>query len=80
MEISLTARGRKIIASAPPAAQERLITALAAFSKSRRAMLGKLLNELIHQTDIERQPPVLFFEDRHQTKPKKSRKGVSRNV
>jgi DNA-binding MarR family transcriptional regulator len=80
MEISLTASGQKIIASAPPAAQERLIAALAAFPKSRRKKLGQLLGELIYHTGIEQQPPALFFEDRHPAKRKTSRKGISKNV
>jgi DNA-binding MarR family transcriptional regulator len=80
MDISLTARGRKLLVSAPPAAQERLIAALAAFPKSRRKILGKLLAKLIHQTGIEQQPAALFFEDQRRLNRKTSRKGASTNV
>jgi DNA-binding MarR family transcriptional regulator len=63
VELSLTQRGRRLLHSAPPAAQDRLIISLAAFSKTRRNLLSELLTELIQKTGIERHPPTLFFED-----------------
>jgi DNA-binding MarR family transcriptional regulator len=65
VELSLTKRGDRLLASAPPAAQARLISALAALPKSRRRLLGRLLQETIEKTGIDRQPPILFFEDHH---------------
>ncbi len=72
VELSLTDRGRRVLRSAPPAAQERLIASLAALSTSRRRLLGRLLTELINNTGIERHPPALFFEDH----AARSRRGV----
>jgi DNA-binding MarR family transcriptional regulator len=63
VELSLTRRGRRLLRSAPPSAQDRLIASLAAVSKARRRRLGALLTELIRKTGIEREPPALFFED-----------------
>ncbi|MGA2440802.1 MAG: MarR family winged helix-turn-helix transcriptional regulator [Tepidisphaeraceae bacterium] len=63
VELSLTRRGWRLLRSAPPSAQDRLIASLAALSKIRRRRLGALLSELIRKTGIEREPPALFFED-----------------
>ncbi len=63
VELSLTQRGRRLLRSAPPSAQDRLIASLPALSKIRRRRLGELLTELIRKTGIEREPPALFFED-----------------
>lgn len=63
VELSLSPKGRRLLPSAPPAAQGRLISALAAIPKSRRRLLGRLLLELIQKTGIDHQPPTLFFED-----------------
>jgi len=63
VELSLTHRGRRLLRSAPPSAQDRLIASLTAVSKIRRRRLGELLTELIRKTGIEREPPALFFED-----------------
>ncbi|MGD0769032.1 MAG: MarR family transcriptional regulator [Tepidisphaeraceae bacterium] len=63
VELSLTQRGRRLLRSAPPSAQDRLIASLAALSRIRRRRLGDLLTELIRKTGIEREPPALFFED-----------------
>ncbi len=63
VELSLTQRGRKLLRGAPSAAQDRLITSLAALPKKRRKLLGDLLLELIQKTGIDLHPPTLFFED-----------------
>jgi MarR family transcriptional regulator, lower aerobic nicotinate degradation pathway regulator len=75
VEQSLTDRGRRLLRSAPPAAQERLIASLAAFPSARRRLLARLLTELIRKSGIERHPPTLFFED---DRPRSDR-GGSRN-
>lgn len=75
VEQTLTDRGRRLLRSAPPAAQGRLIASLDALSRPRRRLLGQLLTELISQTGIERHPPTLFFEDHGS----RSRRGRSRN-
>jgi MarR family transcriptional regulator, lower aerobic nicotinate degradation pathway regulator len=61
--LSMTPAGRDVLRSAPPAAQQRLITALAGLSRPRRKMLARLLVELTENTGIDVHPPVLFFED-----------------
>jgi DNA-binding MarR family transcriptional regulator len=76
VELSLTQRGRRLLRSAPLAAQDRLITSLANLTKTRRKLLSDLLSELIQKTGIERHPPTLFFEDQS---PRRSR-GSSKNL
>jgi DNA-binding MarR family transcriptional regulator len=63
VELFLTKKGKRLLASAPPAAQSRLISAIGALSKPSRGLLGDLLLELIENTGIDRQSPALFFED-----------------
>jgi DNA-binding MarR family transcriptional regulator len=65
VELALTTRGRKLLRTAPAAAQDRLITSLAALPKNRRKLLGELLLELIQKTGIDLHPPTLFFEDQN---------------
>lgn len=62
-ELRMTKAGRDVLRSSPPAAQQRLIAALAELSKPRRKMLAQLLLELIQKTGIDRHPPTLFFEE-----------------
>jgi DNA-binding MarR family transcriptional regulator len=61
--VSLTPKGRRLLRSAPQPAQNRLIAALAAFPKNRRAQLGGILLELIKRTGINGERATLFFED-----------------
>jgi DNA-binding MarR family transcriptional regulator len=68
--LSLTKKGNRLLASAPQAAQARLIATLAELPKSRRRLLGQLLLELIQNTGIDRESPTLFFED-HATQDRK---------
>jgi DNA-binding MarR family transcriptional regulator len=63
VELFLTKKGKRLLASAPLAAQSRLISAIAALPKPSRGLLGGLLLELIQNTGIDRQSPALFFED-----------------
>ncbi len=63
VELFLTKKGKRLLASAPPAAQSRLISAIGAMPKTSRGLLGRLLLELIQNTGIDRQLPALFFED-----------------
>jgi DNA-binding MarR family transcriptional regulator len=63
VELSLAPRGRRLLRTAPAAAQHRLIASLAALSKNRRKLLAELLTELIQKTGIEHHPPTLFFEE-----------------
>jgi DNA-binding MarR family transcriptional regulator len=63
VELFLTQKGKRLLASAPPAAQSRLISVIGAMPKTSRGLLGRLLLELIQKTGIDRQSPALFFED-----------------
>jgi len=74
VELSLTKKGDRLLRSAPPAAQARLISVLAEFPKARRRLLGQLLLELLEKTGIDRQPPNLFFEDQRRRLPKQTKK------
>jgi DNA-binding MarR family transcriptional regulator len=63
VELTLTDRAKRVLRTAPPAAQDRLIAALKSFPASRRRSLGKLLFELIQKMRIDHEPPTLFFEE-----------------
>jgi DNA-binding MarR family transcriptional regulator len=63
VELSLTAKGEKVLEQTPGAAQERMIAALKGFSRQRREMLGELLVELIRAMGIEGEAATLFFEE-----------------
>jgi len=64
VELSLTAKGKRVLGRTPGAAQERMIAALKGFSPQRREMLGELLVELIRKMGIEQEAATLFFEER----------------
>jgi DNA-binding MarR family transcriptional regulator len=64
VELWLSPQGRKLLRTAPAAAQERMITALAEFPPRRRRQLAELLVDLIRKTGIEGHTPTLFFEDK----------------
>jgi hypothetical protein len=64
VDVYITERGSKLLKSAPAAAQEGLIAAIADFAGSERTKLADLLTELIHRTGMDAGKPVLFFEDK----------------
>jgi DNA-binding MarR family transcriptional regulator len=63
VELSLTAKGRRLLRGAPAAAQDRLVEALRRLPVQRRRRLTLLLAELVRKTGIDARPPALFFED-----------------
>jgi DNA-binding MarR family transcriptional regulator len=65
VELSLAPAGKRLLRTAPAAAQERMIQALAEFQPRRRRLLADLLQEMIRKTGIETRKPTLFFEDKH---------------
>jgi DNA-binding MarR family transcriptional regulator len=65
VELSLSQQGKKLLSTAPAAAQERMIAALSEFPSRRRRQFAGLLQDLIRKTGIEGQKPALFFEDKH---------------
>ncbi len=65
VQLSLAPAGKRLLRTAPAAAQERMIRALADFQPRRRRLLADLLQEMIHKTGIDAGKPALFFEDKH---------------
>ena len=61
--VSISPRGVSVLRVAPPAAQERLIAALARMPPESRGRLAQLLRELIRKTGIHDQEPEMFFEE-----------------
>jgi DNA-binding MarR family transcriptional regulator len=61
--LSLTPRGRKLLARAPELPQVRIITALAAMPRSRRASIARSLEYLVDAVGARAIQPRMFFED-----------------
>lgn len=69
--LSLTARGRALLARSPGTAQERLVASVEAMPRSERAALASSLGRVASaMADGEGAPPM-FFEDGPRAKPKK---------
>jgi MarR family transcriptional regulator, lower aerobic nicotinate degradation pathway regulator len=77
MELRLTPRGHKLLRSAPPLAQERLIDAVQALPASRRAGLAAGLQDVVARMRLANGPPTMFFEERGAQK-RKRRKNARR--
>jgi len=63
VELSLTPAGRRLIARAPHAAQEHLLTAVRQLSPAPRRQLAKLLGQLVHEMGLAAEAPMMFFEE-----------------
>lgn len=63
LELSLTAKGRAFLKSAPLTAQERLVAAIEALPKTKRAALGNLLDLVVQKSGLSEETPELFFEN-----------------
>jgi DNA-binding MarR family transcriptional regulator len=61
--VAITPQGRTLLRASPPAAQERLIAALAKMRPDSRHRLALLLRDLIRKTGIHLHEPQMFFED-----------------
>lgn len=61
--LSLTARGRKLLARAPELPQVRIIAALAAMPKTRRRSIAKALDQLVLAVGAHSIQPRMFFEE-----------------
>lgn len=61
-ELTLTARGRRATAAAPPTAQERLATGLAALAATEREALADLLEAWLAAAGLADVPATFFFE------------------
>jgi DNA-binding MarR family transcriptional regulator len=65
VELTLSPRGRRLVARAPDAAQERLIRAVQQLPPARRRTLASTLAALGRAVDAADRQPAMFFEDRH---------------
>ena len=63
LDLSLTAKGRKLLRRSPGAAQERLIDGLRRMSGAERQTLAASLQRLVKRMGIESGAPSMFFEE-----------------
>jgi DNA-binding MarR family transcriptional regulator len=63
LELSLTRRGRALLARAPLAAQDRLIEGLTRIDAHERHALASALHSLVGAMGLSAEPPHMFFED-----------------
>lgn len=63
VDLSLTRSGRSLLERAPEAAQDRLIDALGALSKTDLKQLSRLLNKVVDAADASNEATSLFFEE-----------------
>jgi DNA-binding MarR family transcriptional regulator len=62
VQLSLAAGGKRLLQTAPAAAQERIIAALRKMPAARRRQLARLLGALVATIGLGADPPALFFE------------------
>lgn len=62
VEVKLTARGRKLLLSAPETAQSRIVSALESMPAARRSELAASLATLASATGLEGSPGMFFEE------------------
>lgn len=70
--LSLTARGRTLLARAPELPQVRIIAALAAMPPARRKTIARSLEQLVQAIGADSIQPRMFFED--EPKARKARR------
>jgi MarR family transcriptional regulator, lower aerobic nicotinate degradation pathway regulator len=63
VELSLTLSGKKLLESAPEAAQERLLSALSQLKKSELVRLSSLLEKVVELANVSSESTTLFFEE-----------------
>lgn len=63
LELSLTARGRALVARAPAAAQDRVIAAVAALSARTQSQLAASLEALVRALGLDERAAPMFFAD-----------------
>ena len=64
VELSLTARGQRLVDGRPDVAQDRLIRAIESLPAARRRLLAATLGELAGTMDAVDRVPAMFFEER----------------
>ena len=62
LELRVSAEGRRLVSRAPDAAQARLIHAIEQLPAARRRTLARSLADLTRTMDLDRRPPVMFFD------------------
>jgi len=72
-DLHLTARGRALVASAPPLLQDRLIQAVRQLPPGRRLRLASSLAEVIDRMQLPGGAAPMFFEDRTRRSTPRSR-------
>lgn len=63
VELTLTAAGRQLLATAPEVAQDRLLSALESLSKPDLQALSRILAQVVEAAEVAGETPALFFED-----------------
>jgi DNA-binding MarR family transcriptional regulator len=63
VQLTLTAAGRRMLARAPAAAQDRLIAAMARLSVSDRLELARLLGGWVDAAGLNTIHPAMFFQE-----------------
>jgi len=63
VELSLTPAGRRLLTTAPEAAQDRLLSALSKLPQPELVLLSGLLGKVVELADVSGESPSLFFED-----------------
>jgi len=63
VELSLTARGQRLVGGGPDVAQDRLIRAIERLPAARRRLLAATLSELAGTMDAVDRVPAMFFEE-----------------
>lgn len=76
VEVALSARGRRLLARAPDAAQHRLMAALRQLSPNKRSTLARLLEEVVRSMGAEAGAAPMFFEA-ESAAPKRGRRRAS---
>ena len=70
--LSITTRGKRMLARAPSLPQVRIVRALAAMPKRRRQAIAQALDQLVLAVGAHAIQPRMFFED--EPKPRKARR------
>jgi DNA-binding MarR family transcriptional regulator len=65
LELALTARGRRIAANTPGAAQNRLIRTIEELPPRSRRQLASLLRQVVSGLYAQERQPRMFFDDEH---------------
>ena len=63
IEVTVTAKGRALLARAPLAAQDRLIEGIEKLSPAHRKQLGESLHRLVDSMQLSDETPTMFFEN-----------------